>query len=67
VERHLPTFTTASQNVASMAMLFDTLPAIDVSYVAPQAHRIVNVAPHWDYSSGLVFIFSQGSKDLYHV
>jgi hypothetical protein len=41
--------------------------AIDVSYAAPQAHGIVNVALHWEYSPGIVFIFSQGRKDLYHV
>jgi predicted nicotinamide N-methyase len=40
---------------------------IDVFYVAPQAHRIVNVAFHWEYSPSIVFIFSQGRKDLYHV
>jgi hypothetical protein len=41
--------------------------AIDVSYAAPQAHGIVNVALHWEYSPGIIFIFSQGRKDLYHV
>jgi hypothetical protein len=40
---------------------------VDVSYAAPQAHRIVNVALHREYSLGIVFIFSQGRKDLYHV
>jgi hypothetical protein len=40
---------------------------VDVSYVAPQAHKIVNVALHWECSPGIVFIFSQGRKDLYHV
>jgi hypothetical protein len=40
---------------------------VDVSYVAPQAHGIVNVALHWEYSSSIVFIFSQERKDLYHV
>jgi hypothetical protein len=39
----------------------------DVSYAAPQAHRIVNVALHQEYSLGIVFIFSHGRKDLYHV
>jgi hypothetical protein len=33
---------------------------VDVSYVAPQVHRIVNVALHREYSSGIVSIFSQG-------
>jgi hypothetical protein len=40
---------------------------VDVSYVAPQAHGIINVALHWEYSSCIIFIFSQGRKDLYHV
>jgi hypothetical protein len=41
--------------------------SVDVSYVAPQAHGTVNVALHWEYSLGIVFIVSQGRKDLYHV
>jgi hypothetical protein len=40
---------------------------VDVSYAASQAHGIVNVALHREYSPGIVFIFSQGRKDLYHV
>jgi hypothetical protein len=40
---------------------------IDVSYAAPQAHGIINVALHPDYSLGIIFIFSQVWKDLYHV
>jgi hypothetical protein len=40
---------------------------VDVSYAAPQVHGIVNVALHWEYSSGIVLIFSQGRKDLHHV
>jgi hypothetical protein len=40
---------------------------VDVSSVAPQMHGIVNVALHPEYSQGIVFIFSQGRKDLYHV
>jgi hypothetical protein len=40
---------------------------VDVSYAAPQAHGIVNVALHWEYSLGIVFTFSQGRKDLCHV
>jgi hypothetical protein len=39
----------------------------DVSYAAPQAHGIVIVALHQEYSPGVIFIFSQGKKDLYHV
>jgi hypothetical protein len=40
---------------------------VDISYVAPQAHEIVNVALHREYSPGIIFIFFQGRKDLYHV
>jgi hypothetical protein len=40
---------------------------IDVSYAAPQAHKIVNITLHYEYYLGIVFIFSQGRKDLYHV
>jgi hypothetical protein len=41
--------------------------AADVSYAALQAHGIVNVALHREYSLGIIFIFSQGRNDLYHV
>jgi hypothetical protein len=40
---------------------------VDISYAAPQVHRIVNVALHQEYSPGIIFIFSQERKDLYHV
>jgi hypothetical protein len=40
---------------------------VDVSYAAPQAHGIVNIALHREYSLSIVFIFSQGRKDLYDV
>jgi hypothetical protein len=40
---------------------------VDVSYVAPQAHEIINVALHREYSPGIVFIFPQGRKYLNHV
>jgi hypothetical protein len=33
---------------------------VDVSYAALQAQGIVNVALHWEYSFGIVFIFFQG-------
>jgi hypothetical protein len=39
----------------------------DVSYAAPQAPEIIDVALHWKYSLGIIFIFSQGKKDLYHI
>jgi hypothetical protein len=39
----------------------------DISYAAPQTHGIVNVALHHEYYPGIIFIFSQGRKDLYHV
>jgi hypothetical protein len=35
---------------------------VDVSYAAPQAHRILNAALHREYSLGIVFIFSQGGR-----
>jgi hypothetical protein len=31
--------------------------AVDVLYAAPQAHGIVNVALHREYSLGIIFIF----------
>jgi hypothetical protein len=40
---------------------------LDVSYAAMQAHGIVSVALHREYSLGIVFIISQGRKYLYHV
>jgi predicted nicotinamide N-methyase len=40
---------------------------VDVLYAAPQAHRIINVALHWEYSPGVIFIFSHRRKYLYHV
>jgi hypothetical protein len=40
---------------------------VDVSYAALQAHGIANVALHQEYSPGVIFIFSQGRKDLYLV
>jgi hypothetical protein len=33
---------------------------LHVSYAAPQAHGIVNVALQQEYSLGIIFIFSQG-------
>jgi hypothetical protein len=42
-------------------------PSVDVSYATLQVHGIVNVALHREYSLGIVFIFSQGRKELYHV
>jgi hypothetical protein len=41
--------------------------AVDIKYGALQAHGIVNVALHREYSLGIVFVFSQGKKDLYNV
>jgi hypothetical protein len=40
---------------------------VDVSYAALQAHKIINVALHQEYSPGIVFILSQGRNDIYHV
>jgi hypothetical protein len=39
----------------------------DISYAAPHVYGIVNVAFHREYPPGIVFILSQGRKDLYHV
>jgi hypothetical protein len=50
---------------SSLAMALEML--VDVSYATPQAHGIVNVAIHREYSLGILFIFSQGRKDLYPV
>jgi hypothetical protein len=36
--------------------------SVDVSYAAPQAHRIANVALHREYSQGIIFIFSEGGR-----
>jgi hypothetical protein len=41
--------------------------SVDILYAAPQPHGTVNVALHREYSPGVVFIFSQGRKDLYHI
>jgi hypothetical protein len=43
------------------------VPSVDVLYAAPQAQGILNLALHQEYSPGIVFIFSQGRKHLYHV
>jgi hypothetical protein len=40
---------------------------VDIFYATSQVHGIVNVALHQEYSPCIVFIFSQGRKDLYHV
>jgi hypothetical protein len=45
----------------------DDLVIVDISYAVLQVHKIVNVALHREYCPGIVFIFSKGRKDLYHV
>jgi hypothetical protein len=40
---------------------------VDVSYAALEAHEIVNVSLHQEYTPGIVLILSHGRKDLYHV
>jgi hypothetical protein len=62
-------YTHTIQKIVSYKRLRQTLSEayVDVSYAAPQAHRIVNAALHQEYSLGIVFLFSQGRKDLYHV
>jgi hypothetical protein len=44
-----------------------SITGVDVSYAAPQAHEIVNIALHREYYPSIVFIFSQWRKDLYDV
>jgi hypothetical protein len=39
----------------------------DILNAALQGHGIVNVALHREYSPDIIFIFSQGRKDLYHI
>jgi hypothetical protein len=29
---------------------------VDICYEAPQVHIIINVALHWEYSPGIVFV-----------
>jgi hypothetical protein len=52
---------------ALLCRLGDPQLVVDVSYAAPYVHGIINVALHWEYSLGIVFIFSHGRKYLYHV
>jgi hypothetical protein len=40
------------------------LMCVDVSYTAPQANEIINVALHREYSSGIVFIFSLSNINI---
>jgi hypothetical protein len=40
---------------------------VDILYAALEAQGIVNVALHQEYSLGIIFIFCQGRKYLYHV
>jgi hypothetical protein len=54
------------RNVESTSIVTTpVLTVVDVLYVAAQAHKIVNVALHREYSPGIIFIFSQGRKDLF--
>jgi hypothetical protein len=40
---------------------------VAISYAAPQVHGIVNATLYQEYYPGIIFNFSQGRKDLYHV
>jgi hypothetical protein len=44
--------------VKAMLLLMIQPRVVDVSYAALQVYKIVNVALHWEYSPGIVFIFS---------
>jgi hypothetical protein len=35
---------------------------VNVSYAAPQAHEIINVALHLEYYRGIIFIFFQSEE-----
>jgi hypothetical protein len=65
LRKHEENYTTHDLELAAVVHALKI--CVDVSYAATQAHGIVNVALHWEYSSGIVFIFSQERKDLYHV
>jgi adenylate cyclase len=70
LHRRLSTRKISLKDFANMRDTTNTLSRrvnVDVSYVVPQAHGIVNVALHREYSPGIVFIFFQGRKDLYQV
>jgi hypothetical protein len=54
-------------NIGGRRELVKTVLSVNILYAAPQAHRIANVALHREYSLGIIFTFSQGRKDLYHV
>jgi hypothetical protein len=60
----LPNLSKLSTNDANDSL---GLGGVDISYAAPQAHGIVNVAFHREYSPSIIFIFSHERKDLYHV
>jgi hypothetical protein len=44
-------------NLISWLNPIERCAAVDVSYAAPQSHRIVNVALQREYPPGIVFIF----------
>jgi hypothetical protein len=54
-------------NETSSLVVALSLGIVDVSYAAPQARGIVNIALPREYSLGIIFIFCQGRKDLSHV
>jgi hypothetical protein len=57
---------TESEEGTSSSSIY-VLPGVDVSYAALQVYGIIKVALHQEYSLGIVFIFSHGRKDLFHV
>jgi hypothetical protein len=56
----------ADKSVRLIILAFSLAPApemlVDISYAALQAHGIVNVTLHREYSPGIVFIFPKGGR-----
>jgi hypothetical protein len=62
-----PKISVGTLDFATCLPLSSLSSTIDISYAALQAHEIINVALHLEYSPGIIFIFFQGRNDLYHV
>jgi hypothetical protein len=64
---HDDSFTSKALITSVHVGVHDANSTVDISYTALQAHKIVIVALHQGYSPYIIFIFSQGRKDLDHV